>query len=104
MGLMIDVDVAVVGAGPAGSAAALHLARAGRTVTVVDKATFPRDKACGDGLTAGALRELEQVGVRPEEIPSWQVVQDIEIHEATLRRNCEQLVDWFLRDAVDAPS
>ena len=44
-------DVVIVGAGPAGVAAAVPLAVAGRAVTLVDKATFPRDKCCGDGLT-----------------------------------------------------
>ncbi len=43
-------DVVVVGAGPAGSAAAAWAARAGRDVLVIDAANFPRDKACGDGF------------------------------------------------------
>ena len=46
---------------------------------VVDKAAFPRDKTCGDGLTAGALRLAEELGVRPEAIPSWQPVRDVVI-------------------------
>ncbi|MGA0217551.1 MAG: NAD(P)/FAD-dependent oxidoreductase, partial [Ilumatobacteraceae bacterium] len=54
-----EIDVLVVGGGPAGSAAAIELARAGKSVTIVDKSTFPRDKCCGDGLTTLALRELE---------------------------------------------
>jgi geranylgeranyl reductase family protein len=49
-------DVLVVGAGPAGSAAAMHLARGGARVLLVDKARFPRDKPCGGGLTGRALR------------------------------------------------
>lgn len=61
-------DVAVVGAGPAGAAAATEIARAGRDVVVVDKATFPRDKCCGDGLTTLALRELEELGLRPDDL------------------------------------
>ena len=72
-----DADVVVVGAGPAGAAAAVTLARAGRHVVVVDRARFPRDKCCGDGLTAAALRELEQLGVRPDAVPDWQVVDDV---------------------------
>jgi geranylgeranyl reductase family protein len=70
-------DVAIVGGGPAGAAAAITLARAGRDVVVVDKATFPRDKICGDGLTTGALRLLEQLGLDPATVPSWQVVDDV---------------------------
>ena len=64
-------DVVVVGAGPAGVAAALTLHRAGRTVTVIDKATFPRDKCCGDGLTTLALRELEALGLDPDDVDDW---------------------------------
>jgi menaquinone-9 beta-reductase len=67
-------DIFIVGAGPAGTAAAITLARAGRQVTIIDKATFPRDKCCGDGLTAGALRILERLGVGPPDVPSWVTV------------------------------
>lgn len=56
-------DVVVVGAGPAGSAAAAWAARDGRDVLVVDSATFPRDKACGDGLTPRAVAELQLLGL-----------------------------------------
>src|ERR1043165_5402586 len=55
---MQHLDVLVVGAGPAGSATAIHLARAGASVLLVDKASFPRDKPCGGGLTGRALRHL----------------------------------------------
>ncbi|WP_236980969.1 MULTISPECIES: menaquinone reductase [Mycobacterium] len=58
-----QADVVVVGAGPAGSAAAAWAARAGRDVLVVDSASFPRDKACGDGLTPRAVAELRQLGL-----------------------------------------
>ncbi|MFT4201339.1 geranylgeranyl reductase family protein [Gordonia sp. (in: high G+C Gram-positive bacteria)] len=55
-------DVLVVGAGPAGSAAAAYAARAGRDVVLLDMATFPRDKTCGDGLTPRAITELDALG------------------------------------------
>ncbi len=70
----VDAEIAVVGGGPAGSAAAITLARAGRKVVLIDKATFPRDKCCGDGLTAAALRHLEHLGLNPESVPSWEFV------------------------------
>ena len=54
----VRTDVLVVGAGPAGASAAIHLARLGRDVVLVDGAVFPRDKACGDGLTPRAVAEL----------------------------------------------
>ena len=58
------VDVLVVGAGPAGSATALRLARAGVRVVLADRARFPRDKPCGGGLTGRALRQAP-CGVAP---------------------------------------
>ena len=56
-------DLLVIGAGPAGSAAAITAARRGARVVMVDRAAFPRDKTCGDGLTTGALRALQALGV-----------------------------------------
>jgi flavin-dependent dehydrogenase len=57
-------DVAVIGAGPAGSAAATLLARAGRRVLLIEKDQFPRSKVCGEFLSAQALPLLERLGVR----------------------------------------
>jgi geranylgeranyl reductase family protein len=58
-------DVVVVGAGPAGSSAAAWAVRGGRDVLVIDAQQFPRDKACGDGLTPRAVAELELLGLGP---------------------------------------
>jgi geranylgeranyl reductase family protein len=68
------VDVLVVGAGPAGTAAAITAHRLGLSVACIDRAHFPRDKTCGDGLTAGALRALEALGVPVPELASAQPV------------------------------
>ena len=74
------VEVLIVGAGPAGIAAAITLHRLGRSVLVIDRSSFPRDKICGDGLTTSALRELDALGLDPASVPSW-----IEIDAALVR-------------------
>ncbi|MBB3676544.1 geranylgeranyl reductase family protein [Modestobacter versicolor] len=58
-----ETDVLVVGAGPAGSAAAAWAARSGVGVVLADAAVFPRDKTCGDGLTPRAMGELDLLGL-----------------------------------------
>ena len=50
------------------------------SVLLVDKATFPREKCCGDGLTALALRLGEGLGLDPSPIEGWQEVEDLVIH------------------------
>ncbi len=56
-------DVLIVGAGPAGSTAALHLAGRGHRVLLVDREQFPREKICGDGLISDSIRSLERAGL-----------------------------------------
>lgn len=56
-------DVVVVGAGPAGATAAIHLARRGHRVLLLDKSAFPRDKVCGDALIPDAIRALKRAGL-----------------------------------------
>src|ERR1700712_4203368 len=59
-------DVLVVGAGPAGAACALALARAGVDVVLVDQHDFPRDKICGDALIPDAHHALKRMGLYDE--------------------------------------
>jgi menaquinone-9 beta-reductase len=74
---VLSTEVVVIGGGPAGSAAAIRLARAERDVTLVDRARFPRDKVCGDGITTGALRLLEGLGLEPGRVASWHRVDEV---------------------------
>ena len=64
-------DVVVVGAGPAGSSAAWHLASAGLDVVVLEKSAFPREKVCGDGLTPRAVRALDDMGIDTSPASGW---------------------------------
>ena len=67
----IEADVIVVGAGPAGSATATHLARRGLEVALLDKAQFPREKVCGDGMTPRSTRQLIRLGIDTSENAGW---------------------------------
>ncbi|MFE2076591.1 geranylgeranyl reductase family protein [Streptomyces misionensis] len=64
-------DVIVVGAGPAGSATAYHLAKAGLDVLLLEKTEFPREKVCGDGLTPRAVKQLVAMGIDISEEAGW---------------------------------
>lgn len=66
-----QADVIVVGAGPAGSSTAYHLASAGADVLLLEKSAFPRDKICGDGLTPRAVKQLVGLGLDLD-APGWQ--------------------------------
>src|SRR5256885_16406545 len=70
---MAATDVLIIGAGPAGAAAAYHTARAGLATILVDRKSFPRGKVCGDGLTPRALRALDRIGVIDDDLLSSRV-------------------------------
>jgi geranylgeranyl reductase family protein len=76
-------DVVVAGAGPAGSVAALVLARAGARVALADKAAFPRDKACGDLIGPRGVRLLEELDIT---VPDAGTGSDLLVVGPSLRR------------------
>ncbi len=59
----VDAEVAVVGAGPVGAVTALFAAAAGSRVVIVDRAHFPRDKPCGEGLLPPGRAMLARLGI-----------------------------------------
>jgi len=63
---LYQCDVLVVGGGPAGASAAYWLASSGVDVLVVEKKHYPREKACGDGLTPRSVLQLEEMGLAAE--------------------------------------
>lgn len=61
MAKLLHKEIIIVGAGPAGSTAALHFGKAGQEVLLLDQAVFPRDKVCGDALTAKVVAALKDI-------------------------------------------
>jgi geranylgeranyl reductase family protein len=77
----LDCDVIVAGGGPSGAATAIHLARAGFGVILIDSQVFPRDKVCGDFVSPVALRELHALGIA--DLPEYKrshVIRDAAVH------------------------
>lgn len=83
-----DSDIIIAGAGPAGAAAAAHLADAGFSVLLLDHQHFPRDKVCGDFVGPAALLELHSLGIA--DLPAYQRTNVI--HEAALYLNGRHLI------------
>lgn len=75
-----SADVVVVGAGPAGSAAAWWLRQSGRDVVVLEKAAFPREKVCGDGLTPRGVKALQDMGVDTTPAAGWVRHKGLRVH------------------------
>ncbi len=75
----LRTDVAIVGAGPAGSVTALVLARAGIDVVLLDRAAFPRDKTCGDALMPDALNALRALGIADRALAGARHLETLEI-------------------------
>lgn len=78
-------DVVVVGAGPGGSATAYWLAQAGLDVLLLEKAAFPREKVCGDGLTPRAVRELVAMGIDTSPEAGWLRNRGLRIYGGGMR-------------------
>jgi len=76
-----DADAIVVGGGPAGAAAAARLAARGFRTVLIDRASFPRDKVCGDFIAPAALAELADLGVaQTEAFRATSKMSDLALH------------------------
>jgi geranylgeranyl reductase family protein len=73
-------DALVIGAGPAGTAAAIMLARAGCDVLVADRCVFPRDKTCGDALVPDALRVLNHLGLKQQVLRRARILDGLRVY------------------------
>jgi geranylgeranyl reductase family protein len=80
-----DADVIVVGAGPAGSSAAYWLAGAGLDVALIEKASFPREKVCGDGLTPRAVAPMLRMGIDTTAEAGWLRNRGLRIYGGGMR-------------------
>jgi geranylgeranyl reductase family protein len=108
---MAEVDVVVAGAGPAGSVTALLFARQGFRVTLLDRAHFPRHKACAEFMSPGVVETLERLGIDapvraqgPNRVPGMDIIspggQEFSV---TYRENGKQCTAWTLpREILDA--
>lgn len=85
-----DADVIVVGAGPSGATAAYYLARAGLSVLILEKASFPREKVCGDGLTPRGVAQLIKLGIDTSEDAGWRRNKGLRIYGGGMRLH----MDW----------
>lgn len=96
----VDTDVLIIGAGPAGAAAAYHLATQGHPVTLLDRLHFPRDKVCGDFVGPVALLELKKLG-----ITDWQDYQQSNIvSRASLYLDGKPLISETIPNIPGLPS
>lgn len=88
-----DSDVLIVGGGIAGATTALHMARAGLSVSIFDRKTFPRDKPCGEGLMPHGVRMLAELGILNQ-------LSDADSHPF---RGIEYIVDGEVRARGEFP-
>ena len=95
----VDAEVVVLGAGPAGAAAAIHLARAGVDVLLVDRRSFPRDKICGDFVSHTALLELADLGLAETN----DIARAVAISSAAVHLDGEPLIARGLPVGPDVP-
>lgn len=95
--------IAIVGAGPAGSAAGCHLAARGHEVTLIDRAAFPRPKTCGDWITLGAVSELERLGLTRPIIESSAYQRAAITHTAIVSPSGRRTIDASRQPAYCVP-
>ena len=75
----MDTEVIVVGSGPAGASTAYYLSKRNRQVILLDKQGFPREKACGDGVSPLAVDLLNEMGLR-KDLEGYKKIRGVRVH------------------------
>jgi flavin-dependent dehydrogenase len=88
-------DIVIAGAGPAGSSAAIHLARSGARVVLVEQKSFPRAKLCGEFISPECLTHFERLGVLESMLAGGATTLDKTVFYSRRGRNCEVPSIWF---------
>jgi flavin-dependent dehydrogenase len=88
-------DIVIAGAGPAGSSAAIHLARSGARVALVEQKSFPRPKLCGEFISPECLTHFERLGVLESMLAGGATTLDKTVFYSRRGRNCEVPSIWF---------
>ena len=96
-------DICIVGAGPAGSTAAYLLARQGRSVALVDRARFPRDKTCGDGITPRGARVLKRIDALDVVSSKGYACRGVDVRGAAPDGDAVEFTIRFDREVADEP-
>ena len=96
-------DICIVGAGPAGTTAACLLARQGYSVALVDRARFPRDKTCGDGITPRGARILKRIGALDRVAAEGFACRGVDIRGHGIDGNAVEFTLRFEPDRSDDP-
>lgn len=97
-------DVCIVGAGPAGSTAAYLLTRQGLSVALIDRARFPRDKTCGDGITPRGARVLARIGALDRVAGQGFACRGVDIRGPGLNGSTVEFTMRFDRGGSNGPS
>ena len=98
LGAWHEKAVVIVGAGPGGLSAGIHLRRSGRDVLIIEKSHFPKKKFCGGLLTRPAMVELEYLGMETADAELFRPIRSLIIHHKETSATIETSEPFFITD------